>query len=446
MRDLGSSLENKRWWSLLKDNRFVFIHLFFWLCIYLLLGLFNWVKNMPDNGNVSWYDAGWYRSIRDGGYQYHSDQQSNVAFFPLFPLIWKILHLNNIRMGLINWLICFLSMVMLKKSLKLQTRETLLFLSLPSMMFMYLPYTEATFLFFCSVFLIGMYEKRTSWILVGLFFSSLVRPTAMFYIPALIFSEFVVARANGENFKAPLKRILLYSGISALALLLVAIVQRYQTGEWFLFFEVQGQFWNHKLTMPQLPFTTWDEARILWLDGIALAFGIMAFLFCIVWKFRALFRRFENQNSPPAIVLFSAVFLSLSTFSVVFFDARDSPEGTTLLSLNRYILASPFFIVFLWHILKPGEFLKEYFILLLISAAIVWYCLYPVTEFEGLKQHVLHKNKAELYLGGICVYLGLYLLMKFKEIRSELIGGVYCLNLVLQLYLLNEFLKQNWVG
>ncbi len=432
---------------LLKDNRFVFIHLFVWICTYLLLGFLNWVKHMPDNGNVTWFDAGWYRSIRDNGYDYHSDKQSNVAFFPLFPYLWRLLHLNNIRMGLANWIICFMSMALLKRSLRLQNREVLLFLSLPSMVFMYLPYTEASFLFFCTFFIIGRYENKQYWILLGLFFSSLIRPTAIFYVPAIIFSEVVSAVLNGENWRPTLKRILLYSGVSALALLTVAILQRYQTGSWFLFFDVQGKFWNHRFSAPRIPFTTWTEARILWLDAIALTFGIVAALFSLVWAVRAFLKKQNVGPSPSAIVLFSSAFLSLTVFSVVFFDARNTSEGTTLLSLNRYILASPFFIVFLWHVLKSGARLKEYAVLFVLALLTIWICLYPWDgEYEMLKNHILKTNRAVLYLGVVSVYIVSFLLMKLDDIRADLMGGIYLLNMFLQIYLLNEFLTKNWVG
>lgn len=442
-----NNFEKPNWLSLLVNNRFVLIHLAVWLGLYLLLGFFQWLRHMPDNGNVSWFDAGWYRSIRDLGYVYYPDKQSNVAFFPLFPLIWRFLHLNNIRMGLVNWFICLFSMLLLKRSLRLQNREALLFLSLPSMLFMYLPYTEATFLLCCTLLIVGMYENKWYLLLCGLFLSSLVRPTAMFYIPALIFSLLAVNRLRAEPWGPAIKKVLTCCGVSLAALLLVASVQRYQTGEWFLFFKVQGQFWNHRFNWPQLPFTTWSEARMLWIDAIALVFGIMAILFCCVWLFRCFQKNPNPAKIPPTIVLFSAAFLSLSTFSVVFFDSRDSPEGTTLMSLNRYIIASPFFIVFLWHLLKPGEFFAEYLLLTAVAITVMVICVYPTEgQFEDLKYRMIKNNTTWLYLGMIAVYVLSYLVMKLKEVRPDLMAGMYVVNMVMQLYLLNEFLVKNWVG
>lgn len=440
---INTSTLLKQLWLYIVTNKFVFIHLTVWLCAYLIMGFLNIVKEIPDNRNILEWDANWYRSIRDNGYQYIDGQQSNIAFFPFFSYIWKLSTLNNIKMATLNWLFCFFAFTLLKKSFKLKTSEVLLFLSLPSMMFMYTPYSESLFFLFSVIFLIGLYEGKSAWILTGIFVSSLIRPTAVFYIPAIIFMQLI---CSGENLKDKLKKAGIYSVMSVLALCIVIVFQWFVTGKWFIYFEAQTQFWKHHFTLPRIPFTTWDEAKLLWLDGLAFCFGLTALIFSVVWGIRWLFKKTSVKDSPHSIVLFSSAFLSLTTFYVVFFDSREVTTGTTLLSLNRYIFASPFFIIFLWHFIKPLQRTKELAGILLAATIIGLYLLYPLEDFEALKLHKLKENKTLLYFMVLTLYMGTYPLMKIKSLRYELITGIYCLNMLLQIYIFNDYLAAWWIG
>jgi len=44
------------------------------------------------------------------------------------------------------------------------------------------------------------------------------------------------------------------------------------------------------------------------------------------------------------------------------------------------------------------------------------------------------------------VYIGLYALLRFENIRKEITIGLYCLNVFLQIFLFNAFLSGLWVG
>lgn len=41
-------------------------------------------------GNWLWWDGGWYLHIAQHGYSYHAHQQSSVAFFPVYPLVVRL--------------------------------------------------------------------------------------------------------------------------------------------------------------------------------------------------------------------------------------------------------------------------------------------------------------------------------------------------------------------
>ena len=76
------------------------------------------------NQLVTKWDAGWYLSIAGGGYALAPGQQSNVAFFPVYPLIVRLVHditrLPLPTAAVVVSVICFgLALVVLHRWLKL---------------------------------------------------------------------------------------------------------------------------------------------------------------------------------------------------------------------------------------------------------------------------------------------------------------------------------------
>jgi hypothetical protein len=56
------------------------------------------------------WDAGWYHAIVKEGYQYTPGQESNVAFFPLFPLLVRLLALTGLDVKIAGYLIANVSL------------------------------------------------------------------------------------------------------------------------------------------------------------------------------------------------------------------------------------------------------------------------------------------------------------------------------------------------
>ena len=84
--------------------------------------------------NLLNWDAIHYFSISKKGY----DSSFIVAFFPLFPMIWKFLHLGIYGIVFFNAILFLISFSALVKTMHLKREEVLLFLSVPSFLFFYL--------------------------------------------------------------------------------------------------------------------------------------------------------------------------------------------------------------------------------------------------------------------------------------------------------------------
>lgn len=103
------------------------------------------------------FDSGWYLDIARNGYSIIENSQSNVAFFPLFPLLMKIgnyipiLGLETSGILLAN-IFAFLSFFVFYKLLLLKWKDIsksafILFIIFPSSFFLGFVYSESLFLF-----------------------------------------------------------------------------------------------------------------------------------------------------------------------------------------------------------------------------------------------------------------------------------------------------------
>src|SRR6266581_636352 len=104
------------------------------LCVTAIALLGNILPLMNDANLCNW-DANWYCRIKETGYYYIEGQQGTMAFFPLFPFVWKLTMLNATGISLLNLLIFSVSFFFLARTLKLGFVSSLLFLSTPSLLF-----------------------------------------------------------------------------------------------------------------------------------------------------------------------------------------------------------------------------------------------------------------------------------------------------------------------
>ncbi len=159
------------------------------------------------------WDSAWYFNIAYEGYKFQQNQQSNVNFFPLYPMLMKvghevlkpitpdlILYYRFLLSGiLISTVAFFLAIVLLYKLFLLDTDEKTSFLAIflllifPTSYFFTAIYTESLFLLLAvSTF---YFIRKNLFILAGLsgYFAALTRPVGiLLLIPATI--ELILAR------------------------------------------------------------------------------------------------------------------------------------------------------------------------------------------------------------------------------------------------------------
>ncbi len=397
---------------------------------------------------VRW-DAEWYDSIRAHGYFFRPDAKSSVAFFPLFPLLWRLSGLGPIGICLLNLGLAAAGLYTLGRGLRLRPAALVLFAALPSSMFLYLPYTEALFFVFTSLVLVALarWPQRLGLLALLLFGTALTRVSAFFFLPALGFIEVLGWLREPSTWPWRLRRLLVYGLAVGAGLITVLVYQWQRTGVWFAFNKAEEQ-WHHYLQVPHLPFiSTTENDGALWLDGLALLVGLLALGWVAYVAGRALRQR-AQAPTPDWLLVFAAVYIAEATVQVVM-QAPLENGSSSLMSLHRYVFCSPFFVVVLDRVL-PRRPLGWRPVGLALAATLG---LAALLGMFSAKQFNINWPTRHLpllwgpvagwaYAAAVLLYVGLWL-------RSGTPTGrllVYASSLALQLFYCYTFAVGHWVG
>lgn len=378
-----------------------------------------WFPDLLKSEHFLNWDAEHYEFIKQNGFESY-----RVAFFPLFPLIWKFLALGTYGAVLLNSIVFLMTFYLIVRKLKIKNSlEIVLYLTIPSFIFFYLPYSESIFFLCSTAILFGIKDKKYYLIYIGLFFAILARPAFSVFIPALIITEFF-----SEFRTKTWLRISIYIGISLVGVLLVSFIQFLDTGEWFKFFEAQ-KHWGNFLQIPRLPLTSWAGGFIVRLDGFAFLIGIISggFLLGLIFKLK----QFRNTIIPSEVI-FSLAYLGGITLIVLLF------RGGSLFSLNRFIFATPFIIVAFNFWLKSDFCITKKQLFSIFGLIFVFWLLF------GSYVHIQLMLKYLL----VTFYAILIFAMKseIQFIRKWSLIALIFLGFTFQVVLFIRFLNGNWVA
>ncbi len=337
----------------LKGIETIFLFGILFCTVLLLLQQFFYPGLLTRKHFLNW-DAEHYFYIESKGYE-----GFRVAFFPFFPLLWRVLSVGIYGIVFVNAILYLGSFYFLMKSMALKRLETILYLSIPSSIFFFLPYSEALFFASATLLLLAVKSKRNLLVLSALLLCTLARPSFTVLLPALIIMEWL----SEATIRKKASQIGLYILASGLGIVLVGVSQYYDTGQWFQFFSVQADWGNH-LQVPSFPLRSWGGNMITRLDGVALLFGMGAGITLLLFLVKKEIRH-KKKLSPE--VLLSLAYLGGITLSVLLF------RGGSLFSLNRFVFASPFILVAMNYYLKQSfQFSIKQLGIILFALVLYW--------------------------------------------------------------------------
>ena len=306
------------------------------------------------------WDSAWYAEIVRDGYSYNPHTNSNIAFFPLYPILVKLIasitSLEPLIIGLILSNLCLLlalffvykiSSIYLNK--RSADRVLVLMLLFPTSFFYSSFYTESLYLLVISASFYFFLNKK--YLLSGIWgcLASLVRVPGVLLLPSFALELSWQYFVNKENPKKEMLWLLLIPcGLLAYILFLYFKFQ-----EPLAFLETQ-KFWNRgDKVFPLITLIlTWRNINFLLPKDPINAIYFLNFFFSVSFLCLLLIALFENLLSPSLLWFsFISILLPLTTGTVE--------------SMMRYLLPLfPIFII-LGYLSK-----KKYFYELLIVSFI----------------------------------------------------------------------------
>lgn len=409
-------------------------HLLFAIAAYCFLYKLGYKQDIPNSLNVLKYDAVWYNNIMEMGYIYQPGVGNELAFFPLFPLVWYVSLLTPIGISIFNCLVFLGAFIYLLKDEKLPVSVLLLLLSFPSFIFFGLPYSESLFFLFC-VFIIRGYQKADNKLLyIGLAGASMARSVCMLFIPAIIICELF-----NTNFSESKKQCIINCIYKVLAttvgFLIASAYMAYASGKWFYFIDIQKYWFRHWIA-PHFPLTTFYPDRVLGLDAITFMLGILALWICIkcaIYVVKKTKLTLGNSIYINQAVLFSALYLAGMTILDTGFT-RYVGNATAIWSINRHVMCTPFvitFLVYLYRDFRPKRNELTGVVLILILGIYI----------TGVYQYLV------LPVVGFFVLFFVTLFgLKYYPVSNKFFIFYYLIAMLLQIKFYEEFLTGLWLG
>lgn len=215
----------------------------------------------PTDSNMLSWDAIHYYEISQ--YLYSPDKMwsGNFAFFPLFPLIWRLSYLGPIGIAALNYLLYLagLVLVVLLFCKNIPRWKFLLLLCAPMTVIYMIPYSEALFFITIALGLYGMVRRRYWLFFVGFFLACATRAAGNILAVAFVITDVLVGLRNRDSFSKTLLNALRHLAPIVAAVLAVVLFQHLRGAEhWFEYVLAQQQ-WGKELSWPSWPFTDWSE-------------------------------------------------------------------------------------------------------------------------------------------------------------------------------------------
>ena len=384
------------------------------------------VTAIPERGTLGQWDANIYEGLSKTGYE-HFDKRDNTGWYILLPWVWKVLHVGMVGMSFANLVFFSAGFAIIAHLYHADTKEKFLWLSTPSLFFMFVPYTEALFCFLAALSFYGIVKQKRRLIWCSLFLLSLTRFTAIFFIPVLLLME-LLTNAQKDIWKVLRKYLVDYALPVLAGFFAFALIQYQQIGIWFAYYKQQSTAMGHELSLPVLPFSNFFAGpRLIWLSALAMFAGVIAFGGIIIKCYRWLVKKEVYEDK---IFILALGYLPIILMTMVFCNPKWGSNTTNLIGLHRYTFCSPFVFVFLYYYAgNVYRYKTLHFIFVLLFSNLLWLSMGSYLHI----QEVLFYNMDTLLILGYMLHAN-----KRKEWATY---GIIAINIFLQVSLYQQYLN-----
>lgn len=409
------------------------------------------IKDVPfqkiNNEKLTHWDALIYLNLSKD--LYRKDAPDKFAFFPMFPVLWKLSHLPinaivylNILLFLVGYIFMyFIIRDYFKFSDKNVQHIYLLLLAIPSLVVFAIPYAEATAFIIFSLAIYFLILEKKLFTFIMFFLLALCRPNTLLL---LISSFSAIAIIIFQPGKVKNKRSI-FSAVGGLLTGLISLFTYYYliSDNFWIFFEAQKN-WGTQLQWPHLPFT--DYAAEVMLINRLLLFVLMPA--SIIKLIQTVFFDKKETGTWYYVKVFSNIYFLATVLSVVLF------QGGSLHSLHRYLFATPLGMIFLIDLCTSfihANILKKWivFSVFIIGCSL---CVH-LTDPELLGQIIRNKNEQLFTNIGVGIFVIVTCLLFWIPVKDSRWSKAYLpaviivlmIALVWDSVLFNQFLSRGWL-
>ena len=408
---------------------------------------------LTENSLNTW-DASYYDYIRQNGYRITEEraraESHAYAFFPLFPLIWKFSGFNFRMISILNFVFFSIGLLILYRLFLRENSSNnkillLIAFLFPSTVVFHIPYSEATMFICMSLAIAGIMRSNYRLYFIGAFLAANARSAVLIPIMSFLVLEFflfLLRRTTLRIFIIDMFKCILPLFLGIIS---TALYQFYFTGSFTSFLSAQ-QKWGRHFSLPA-GISDWS------MEGFAISAGAVFFvllpaiLFC--WRRFVSIRaqekssgvfHFDTAAKHDYLFCLSAIYLTACFLFALFF------QDGSINSLQRYMLATPFFYIFFF--LLPGYAQTIRNKVIIIAGLIILITGYVITTWAMNS----HDWKWNFSMSGFAI---MFLLMAaslfFSRRRFHQITGItvisilVLISLTFQAYLFNQFLCEGWM-
>ena len=399
------------------------------------------------NQNLLSWDAPIYKCISERMYRAEEECYGNVraAFFPLFPLLWKVTGASAKGISIINYLIFIVSLALLVNYLypssvtnKLITFALLI--TLPSVISYHIPYSESLFLLTMTMAAVGLLKKRYWLYFAGSLLLAMVRPATVFVLIAIAAAE-LFSLAGHRIILSFARQALLRSLPFLLGYFIAVFLQYFYSGSWDAIFQAR-EFWAAEISFSR-GFSDWSVEGF-GLSAFAMVFLILPALCFTLWlilrmrsrRARGFLDSLKNHGHEYLFLVSLLYLLGIFIFTL-------ATQGLNLHSFSRYALASPpFYIAVLFLLERSGRWSGRGFLTGYIALTALFALFLVLEDFGG--------GRLQFPFFGAYMFIlsGFFLFLKDKlapALRVALLVLLILLNTVWNTYLLNIFISDGWI-
>ena len=222
--------------------------------------------NRIENERLLHWDAGHYVVLSQHLYDPEYVWPGCVAFFPLFPMVWRITGLSPIGICLLNFVLFVVGLLVLiaattKAADKYWQRFAVL-LCMPFLVIFLIPYSEALFFLCISVGLYGLLRNRYWLYFVGFMLGCMTRAAGSILLVAWLIADILYALQYRLPWRQLLRNLALHLAPIVAGVAVVMLIQGV-SGHAGLFAFAGAQFeWGKEWSLPSWPLTDWsDESK-----------------------------------------------------------------------------------------------------------------------------------------------------------------------------------------